>query len=332
MTEPQDKARKARAAEVARAAKVERALVKAYQTAWGNLKAEVEKAAVTLKAAKATSTSAVYRQIEQATGQRLEGLAAAEIRYQVSLTAYRITDAQAEAVAAGLLSADEAITAITGEHARQIPVQALRHIIGYTTDGQPLGLLLAELPADAGQRVRAALIQGVANGHNPRKIARLTRESLGGNMARALTISRTEILRAHRVATLATYRENSDVVTGWQWYAQLDATTCPVCIAMHGSIEPSEDDFDTHPNCRCTAIPVVNETDQLVAPPEVEAGPDWFDRQPASFQQKVLGPGKYQAYRDGTITLPDLVQRTHSERWGGGRRERSLTNTLQHVT
>ena len=95
MPNPQERARKARAAEVARAAKVERALVKAYQTAWGNLKAEVEKAAVTLKAAKATSTTAVYRQIEQATGQRLEGLAAAEIRYQVSLTAYRITDAQA---------------------------------------------------------------------------------------------------------------------------------------------------------------------------------------------------------------------------------------------
>ena len=34
---------------------------------------------------------------------------------------------------------------------------------------------------------------------------------------------------------------------------------------------------------------------------------DWLSKKPKAFQDKMLGPGRAQLYRDGKITLTDLV-------------------------
>ncbi len=47
-------------------------------------------------------------------------------------------------------------------------------------------------------------------------------------------------------------------------------------------------------------------------------------RQPEATQRAMLGPGAYDLYRDGTITLSDLVEIKHDPRWGPTLRRRSL--------
>jgi len=61
---------------------------------------------------------------------------------------------------------------------------------------------------------------------------------------------------------------------------------------------------------------------------ELESGEDWFARQPEAAQRRVLGPGKFSAYKDGRLRLADVVQPTVDPVWGRGLRERSLRDAL----
>ena len=57
--------------------------------------------------------------------------------------------------------------------------------------------------------------------------------------------------------------------------------------------------------------------------PDIAPGTDRFDKLPESDQREILG-AHYDAYVAGEITLPDLVQQTHNDRWGTMRREATV--------
>jgi len=92
----------------------------------------------------------------------------------------------------------------------------------------------------------------------------------------------------------------------------------------------------SHPSCRCSMVPATVSWDDLAAqfgiempdgdfdPPKEPTGPEAFARLPADQQRSVLGPGKFQAFVEGLITLADLVQERTSEDWGLSRSEGSL--------
>ncbi len=216
----------------------------------------------------------------------------------------------------------------------RLPTAALTDLVGFLGDGSPLRAILDELGPDASLAVRKALIAGVATGQNPRAIASTIRGQLGGNLVRALTISRTEVLRSYREASRRSYHANRDIVTGWLWQAGLSSRTCASCWAMHGSFHRLDERLDDHPRGRCTMVPVTKSWGELGVPGaretrvEVERGPDVFAKLPAAEQQAILGPAKYAAYRQGLITLEDLVHRSHDPRWGTMRREASLREVL----
>jgi SPP1 gp7 family putative phage head morphogenesis protein len=168
--------------------------------------------------------------------------------------------------------------------------------------------------------VAAALTHAVAVGRSPRQTAREIREALGGDLNRALTIARTEHLRAYRGASLRSYQENADILRGWQWRASPSRRTCPVCLAMDGTEHPLDEAFGSHVNCRCTPIPLLRDRPT----PARETGEEWFARQPAAVQREMLGPGKYALYQQGQIGLADLVGVTHDPQWGTVRYQRSI--------
>ncbi|MCR4338783.1 MAG: minor capsid protein [Gemmatimonadaceae bacterium] len=338
MTSRERQANAQRARQARAALAVENDLVHAYRQAWQRIREDLLRAVAEIRAAEARGESIeAIKLIQLHRLTTLESQVEAEIRYAVNLNAATITNAQADAVLAARISAEDLIRTTLGAGPATwqpaFPVGAFRSLVGYSADGQPLGLLLQELGPAAGASVRKSLVTGLARGLNPNVVAREARTALGGNMVRATTIARTEILRAYRTTALETYKANEDVVTGWQWIANLGGA-CQMCIAMHGEIADSEDGFDTHPACKCTPIPVTKTWKELGfegvedTAPEIESGSDWFARQDAAKQLSVLGPGKYAAYRDGRVGLKDLVQRTQSDRWGGGRRARSLKDAL----
>jgi SPP1 gp7 family putative phage head morphogenesis protein len=134
--------------------------------------------------------------------------------------------------------------------------QALINIAANTKEG-PLAKILGEIAPQAASAARDTIVNGVAQGYNPRKVAALLHDQLGAPLARAQTIARTEILRAQREVTQQLFQENDAVVGGWIWQAALDANTCEFCWALNGEHFDTEEGPDTHPNCRCTMIPDV---------------------------------------------------------------------------
>ncbi len=223
------------------------------------------------------------------------------------------------------LAATQAVTAgrSAGVTMRALQPRAVEQIVGALQEGSPLRALLGQLPGAAAERIRDSLVQSVALGRNPRLTARLVNDALGGNMARALTISRTETLRAYRAATIQTYRENSGVLRGWTWVCAMDARSCASCIAMHGSTHPFDEPMGTHPSCRCSAAPWLRSE-----PSPVPAGESIFEDFSEDRQRTILGGAAFRAYQDGAITLPDLVKVRESPAWGTTRSVASLREVL----
>ena len=199
-----------------------------------------------------------------------------------------------------------------------------------------LSTLLASLGPDAATAVGDALVSGIATGKNPRVIAREMRQALGGNLTRALTIARTETLRAYREASRSVYRANADVVAGWVWTADLSNRTCASCWAQHGSVHPLDEIMATHPRCRCSMVPKTRswrelgfgDTPEAV---QIQEGPALFRRLAPDQQEAILGPAKYRAYRAKQITLPDVVAKRDSPVWGPSTSEAGLTAAKQNA-
>jgi SPP1 gp7 family putative phage head morphogenesis protein len=199
-----------------------------------------------------------------------------------------------------------------------------------------LSTLLSSLGPDAATAVGDALVSGIATGKNPRVIAREMRQALGGNLTRALTIARTETLRAYREASRSVYRANADVVAGWVWTADLSNRTCASCWAQHGSVHPLDEIMATHPRCRCSMVPKTRSWRELGFgdTPEavrIEEGPALFRRLAPDQQEAILGPAKFRAYRAKQITLPDVVAKRSSPVWGPSTSEAGLSAAKQNA-
>ncbi len=200
---------------------------------------------------------------------------------------------------------------------------ALDAIVQRTT--QQVTALTLPLSTQATQAMNAVLIRGVALGDNPRTAARLMVQrvegAFNGGLTRALVISRTEMLDAHRQAARAQDLANLDVVTGWQWLAQMDNRTCPSCLAMSGTTHaPDESGPDDHQQGRCARIPLTKTWREMgfnLDEPE-SVMPDaraWFDEQPAATRLAIMGRDRLDLLDSGKIGWSDLAQQRHTQGW-----------------
>ena len=117
------------------------------------------------------------------------------------------------------------------------------------------------------QAISRELASGIAQGLNPRDIARNLNnrvDSIG--IARARTMARTEVVHAHAEASLNAYEEAGieGVETVAEWSTAGDDLVCPICEDLEGTTIPLNDAhgiIPIHPNCRCAWLPkVVNGT------------------------------------------------------------------------
>lgn len=214
------------------------------------------------------------------------------------------------------------------------PPEVVATIVRNTGEGRPLTDLLERAASEGAGNARRTLIQGVLRGKGPRQLARALRPALAVTPQRALLIARTEMIRAYRQTTQATYQANRSVVQAWSWQCTFDNRTCAACWAMSGEVFPVTQSLDSHPGCRCTMVPQTASWQDLGfegvpdSRPPIRKGTDVFDALPSTDQRIILGPAKYEAYQSGQITLKDLVHETRSPVWGKGRREASLRQAL----
>lgn len=122
-------------------------------------------------------------------------------------------------------------------------------------------------------RLGNILADGITRGESPRTVARtISREIQGVSQRQALTIARTETIRAHAEGSLDAMEQMGVTEVGvtveWQaTYIDEDAgifeeRVCPKCRAMAGVVLPIEQAhgmIPLHPNCRCAWVPSLDE-------------------------------------------------------------------------
>jgi SPP1 gp7 family putative phage head morphogenesis protein len=107
------------------------------------------------------------------------------------------------------------------------------------------------------------LSQGMVDGDGPRSLAGKIVDATGVSRRRAMTLARTEIIRAHHSAMVQEYKNWAveGVVVKAEW---VDAgfNVCPECAKNNGKIfdlNEIEGMIPVHPNCRCIALPTMPE-------------------------------------------------------------------------
>lgn len=160
-------------------------------------------------------------------------------------------------------------------------------------------------------------------------------EVLAKTRRNGMAIVRTSVQTISNEVRQATFQENADLVDGVQWLATLDGRTSEICIARSGLVwelpdyKPKGHSIGwnggppAHWNCRSTTIPVLKPIEQMgVDPADVPRSmrssmdgqvasdltfDDFLKSKPASFADEMLGKGRAELWRDGKITLSQLL-------------------------
>lgn len=248
---------------------------------------------------------------------------------------------QREAIEAAQRSAEELVRKSLGKPPpglsirwNQIDTNAVATMLGITSVESPLHQLFTSISVEGAQAAEDALIQGVLLGKNPKKVAPSIRRALGIQLSRALTIARTETLRAHREATRMSYIANQHLVEGWIWHSALDDRTCPACWAMHGTVHPLSERLNDHPNGRCAMVPKTVSWEEIgerygldldlpETSIEVQTGEEVFETLSEEKKMQILGLARYNLYKTGQFTLKDFVSAQKSRVWGSTIRTKS---------
>lgn len=154
----------------------------------------------------------------------------------------------------------------------------------------------------------------------------------------AVAVTRTGVQTIANEARLATYEENSNVIKAIQWVSTLDGRTSDICIARAGKtwtfpkFKPIGHDIPwnggppAHWACRSTTIPITKTFAEIDGEDKVEpnlspttrssmdgqvAADLTFDQflksKPVAFADEMLGKGRAQLWREGKITLSQLL-------------------------
>lgn len=126
-------------------------------------------------------------------------------------------------------------------------------------------------------RISQILAQGLVDGDNPRTLAKKINDQVDGiGKARARTLARTEIIRAHHAGMIGEYRNYgiAGVKVKAEWVTA-GFNVCPKCQSNEGKVytlDEIEGMIPFHPNCRCMALPIVDES-KVKETPKVEIKP-----------------------------------------------------------
>lgn len=200
----------------------------------------------------------------------------------------------------------------------------MRTLLEYLKPDGKLYARLSELTGFAVDNVVKAIIEGVKAGKNPRVIAAAIQDAFGGGLTDSLRMMRTLQLYSYREAARANYLETNGIVTGWVWFAELDADVCMSCVAQHGTIHDLEETLNDHHNGRCAPLPYIPEFGN----PVEQTGEDWFNSLPPAQQADMMGQGKFDAWKAGQFTFDKLSREVENDVYGAMRHETPLKDLV----
>lgn len=148
---------------------------------------------------------------------------------------------------------------------------------------------------------------------------------------------KTAVHTVSSVARERMYKDNSGVIKGKVYVAVLDNRTSIQCIAYDGSTYDMDNkpigkkslpykELPAHFNCRSIYMPIIKSFKEIGSDypempkstrssmdgqvPEETTFKDFLERKGVAFQDEVLGKGKAKLWRDGKITLQQLLDQS----------------------
>ncbi len=188
------------------------------------------------------------------------------------------------------------------------------------------------------RRLRDEIRMGFMEGRTTAQIVRAIRGTRDGNFKDGImeinrraaeTTVRTAVNHTANAARDSFYEANSDIIKGVQWISTLDGRTSAICRARDGEVYQigKGPRPPAHTNCRSSTSPIVKSWRELGLkdlPPATRASMDgqvpgdltygeWLKRQPAGFQDEVLGDAKGKLFRKGGLTMDRFVDESGHE-------------------
>lgn len=173
-------------------------------------------------------------------------------------------------------------------------------------------------------RVAGAIRMGYVQGETNQQIIQRLRGTkaqryndgiLAITQRNAQAVVATAVQHVAMTGRLETIKANRELTTGYRWISTLDGRTTPVCRSLDGRV------FKTgkgplppiHIRCRSSIAPEINEKYKFLDEDATRASKDgqvdanltyyeWLKRQPAAFQDVVLGPVRARLFRDGGLS------------------------------
>jgi SPP1 gp7 family putative phage head morphogenesis protein len=176
----------------------------------------------------------------------------------------------------------------------------------------------ARQAGDTAWRFGTAVRQGMAAGETNAQIISRVRSAIEISRANAATLVQTSVATVANNSRMETFKTNEDVIKRYRFITALDQVVCPICAAAADRTwKPGDDRMPNPPlhyNCRCLLVPEVfdgvqggtraSEDGQVPASTTFK---EFLDRQSVEWQNETLGVGRAEMYRDGKITLKNLV-------------------------
>jgi hypothetical protein len=228
-----------------------------------------------------------------------------------------ITAGQGQAAQIGALQAATTLDALeVGISFNQLSTKATQNIVALARAGKPLAELLQPMYGAASEGIIRELINGVALGYGPRKIARnMARDGMTDALNHLLLVSRDQYNRAARTAAFQRY-EDSGVVRGYtRRCARQAGRTCIACISLDGEFYPLSVPFKEHVMGRCTPIPAIKGIEMRS---RLGSGQSWFEGLDRDAQVATMGRGRWEAWKAGELPWDKMAVKTSHPVWGPG--------------
>lgn len=188
---------------------------------------------------------------------------------------------------------------------------------------------LRQYGTNSASQIAQAIRDGVVLGDATPVIANRLSTMMHTLKARQLdALVRTATNHASSVARSVTYKQNSELLDGYQWVATLDSRTTMICGSRDGKIfqEGSGPMPPAHWNCRSTTIPIIKKEFDLGAKAKgarpsrgatgakVVSGQKtyggWLKGQPKEFVDEALGVQRSTLFRSGRLPIDRFVDPT----------------------
>ena len=206
--------------------------------------------------------------------------------------------------------------------------------------GSPLSGWWAKQAQDTAFKFSNAVRQGSVQGETIPQIVRRVAGSKKLGIPGVMDISRrnasalvhSSIMQVANDSRMATFKANDDVVKGTRFLATFDSHTSQICMAHSGAEwdlegNPTKGNLPfasppLHFNCRSLLVPITLTFRELgIDAPEVKGTrasdlgqiksdttfDEFLKRHDAAYQDDLLGPGRAKLFRDGKLTMSDLM-------------------------